>query len=1289
MKKIKNLICLLFVCVLFSLFFACTEEKKTVELVDFENQSHTVNLGEMYTIDLTSVRDKNGNTYRVLYEVKTKSGGSVSVLENVFDITDVEGYVITYTVHVDKKTTFTKTDTLQVVDLGSPSIRINKPSEGVVDVLYTLPAISVADLSGNITSKEVRVYFVDGESLTEVALTETGDGYTFTPDKPGNYRISVTATDGSSNTATATIDFFVGDTILEGEVIHFANYSSATQYAFNKPVTAEIVDDDEYGKVLSVKHTSSEWVNMSITPRLPLSDYEKFDFVEFYVYLDALDDSQVNLSLFNEVEYRETFKADTWYKVSIPMEVFLSKMSNANQIFIPVNFNSVTSENHKELVELKISNIMAKYSAAFQVECDAPNIMSGETTEVTFTVSSRYEVVPEFKLEVVNADTKEVQTVKSVEGNVIKYDLVKGSYTYKIVSDNDLYIGEVNGEFIVDTATKIELPVVPTDVVAGAEFIIPDAKVTVNGVETSNVPQKDVTFISKYTNKEEVVSGNSFTPSNSGVIVLTYTYEGAVAKTLQINVTRKAVSQTFALDMTNSDVLGDLQVAANNVVTYVPATATQESYISWSIKDNAKITWQMFRLQSTVSTDILAEYDYVTIRVKAVSPNGTYRWRVLSCSDKFLVGAAAPNYQDENRLSLNEWHELHIPMSAFLEGGNGLTKKFLSVTFNSSKDGNADNVQEVQIAGFELKKKAEFTLSMDKSAFTNDEKIVVNVATQSSIDYKVNVMNGNEVVKSFDKTADGVYEWSDLAKATGEYTVKIVGLTKGYVVSQNDVEFKIASYEIKLGNYNENVFVGDTIDLDLAKVYCGDQATDETVTRNAKYTYVYNNEKIEVTEDTFTPDLSGRLLITYSYEGANDASVEIIVQKKLSETTLLNIDSPDSVVGHIISSGTSLSYVAKTDSERAYLSWTATGMTSWSAFAFTPEMSETDIAKYDYVRVYLYAKSSTAGTFKAFVASDLANTAKLPKNEWVYVDVKISSFLMGYKAKFLNISFNSTAANFAQVSELRIGGIEARTFDETTNTLDNKFIDMSADCSSNFVSTAANAVVTYNAGNPEDTVYTGGYISWKASVTSSFWANLKINSTFDLNALNLTDYEYVSVWLNMTSTADYGNISLYNSKDVENGVPNKISLETNKWVQVKISLQTFILKQYGVIKPGYWMSINFNKATSMNHKGVTEVKIGQITFEKFDTSVKVEEGKLNVSGSNLSNVEIYDANNKKVDYTFVKNAQGLYTIEGLAAGNYKVVVTNSVDFYNYNDSCNAFGPVVTKSFKKTYSIAIV
>ena len=105
MKKIKNLICLLFVCVLFSLFFACTEEKKTVELVDFENQSHTVNLGEMYTIDLTSVRDKDGNTYRVLYEVKTKSGGSVSVLENVFDITDVEGYVITYTVHVDKKTT--------------------------------------------------------------------------------------------------------------------------------------------------------------------------------------------------------------------------------------------------------------------------------------------------------------------------------------------------------------------------------------------------------------------------------------------------------------------------------------------------------------------------------------------------------------------------------------------------------------------------------------------------------------------------------------------------------------------------------------------------------------------------------------------------------------------------------------------------------------------------------------------------------------------------------------------------------------------------------------------------------------------------------------------------------------------------------------------------------------------------------------------------------------------------------------------------------------------------------
>lgn len=75
------------------------------------------------------------------------------------------------------------------------------------------------------------------------------------------------------------------------------------------------------------------------------------------------------------------------------------------------------------------------------------------------------------------------------------------------------------------------------------------------------------------------------------------------------------------------------------------------------------------------------------------------------CSDKFIVGEdknPADEYQSEARLSLNEWHNVYIPMSAFLEGGNGFGNKLISVTFNAPGDGNADNVREVRFADFEL-----------------------------------------------------------------------------------------------------------------------------------------------------------------------------------------------------------------------------------------------------------------------------------------------------------------------------------------------------------------------------------------------------------------------------------------------------------------------------------------------------------------------------------------------------------------------------------------------------------
>ena len=75
-----------------------------VKLVDFpESKTEEVELGSTYTISLKEVKDENGNTYRVSASVKTKAGGNVSVFESKFDITDIEGYVITYTAKINDK----------------------------------------------------------------------------------------------------------------------------------------------------------------------------------------------------------------------------------------------------------------------------------------------------------------------------------------------------------------------------------------------------------------------------------------------------------------------------------------------------------------------------------------------------------------------------------------------------------------------------------------------------------------------------------------------------------------------------------------------------------------------------------------------------------------------------------------------------------------------------------------------------------------------------------------------------------------------------------------------------------------------------------------------------------------------------------------------------------------------------------------------------------------------------------------------------------------------------------
>lgn len=215
-KKSVFLLSLLFAAMLCFTLAAC--KTGGIALKDFPSEStETVELGSVYTLK-TRAEGEDGNTYRLSAKVSTKDSVAVPVFDDRFDVTDVSGYVITYTA-ITGDDTQTSVVTLNVTDNTAPIIGINKPDGGILNEEYRLPVITVSDLAGTQPEVTVKVYHVDGDVRTEVTgLTERDGRYYFTPSAIGNYEIEVTAQKANGQSKTATRSFVVDSPVEEGEV---------------------------------------------------------------------------------------------------------------------------------------------------------------------------------------------------------------------------------------------------------------------------------------------------------------------------------------------------------------------------------------------------------------------------------------------------------------------------------------------------------------------------------------------------------------------------------------------------------------------------------------------------------------------------------------------------------------------------------------------------------------------------------------------------------------------------------------------------------------------------------------------------------------------------------------------------------------------------------------------------------------------------------------------------------------------------------------------------------------
>ena len=790
---------------------ACGEEEDAFALKDFPAEStETAELGSVYSLK-TDVEAEDGATYRLSAEVLTKDGGAVAVFDNRFDVTDVSGYTITYTV-VTTRDVPQSVVTLNVTDNTAPEIAINKPDAGVLNVEYCLPAFTVTDLAESSPDVSVALNFVNGAEKEEISLTKREGRYYFKPEKLGSYEFAVTASKSNGKSRTVTRTFVVDQPVLAGEVFSPEVLDPASQISFvaagGVPTERLVVgtgtsEDGAYtGKYLSVDGSdigNNLWVDIHLTPRQGIESYADFDTVEFWVYFVMTgENAKVGIlggSTGATDPLLREFAGNTWAKISVDAATFFDKIDSAR--LFTVNFNNATSGNHAGLTEVRIGTVMAKYAFESEVTVNAPATTMGAYSSVTLTADTDIAFTAEIK----NAEGDTQQC--NVEENVVTASLPVGSYTYTLTSADDLYVGSVTGTFTVECNTQI---VLPEDVTGTAltQFTIPEAKITVDGKEVSGTTAKHTAvFTPAY--GDAVVSNITeaiFTPASSGTLVITYTYEGAVSKTLEVPIAKAENNTGALLDMRTADVLAN--VRTNNTETAVTYDADNDQLV-WKSTVGSSTGWRSLYVDFGVTAAELTErnIDYISVDVYyKTTEQATADVVGWLCGGSFKVGETATT---STRIPRNTWYTIYIPAQYLTDNVLGGTTDLLQVIFEYA-NARFNYIEEVYLKGF-------VPVTEEKIPATTT---LVDGASASSVNCFKPTPDSGEIYTEI-TSSDGYLSWKPIASAAKKTWQKI-GLAQLAPCNAADIYQYIA---IKLyyvsGDSGEN--------LDASGYFFGDKCT--------------------------------------------------------------------------------------------------------------------------------------------------------------------------------------------------------------------------------------------------------------------------------------------------------------------------------------------------------------------------------------------------------------------------------------------------------------------------------
>lgn len=1187
----KSKLCTLMLSAVFTLglpFASCSifdkdpDEQGYVTLVDFENETETVGLGENYILPSGVVFDATGNNYRVIYEVKDSNGEKVSVLNGRFKVKEMgeAKYVITCYAEIDEEKYLTRTITLNVVDRSAPTISATTMPFAFVGTEYTIGGVKISD---NTAEDVTPSYQVFDENNNEVAV-QNGK---FTPESKGEYTLKITATDSTGNTNNKEVPIYVrepmGTYVLEnfndeyGLPVFSVKEAMLTEedvvyHETFDPTPDDATNGDERTGVASGKST------LSTSAEYGAHYYFKFDeslkdIGEFeYIYLKAYIQSSVaqykpQVTLYSQNEplgagNGTKYNVNEWVEIHLtmddifapdstfanpdemrdgetPLDCFFRKMtSDAGYYFfwIPNHEYSMNGTNVKDNANnyvLYVDEIGYKPVFNPTVELEESYDL-GEYITLNPTVDTDQND-GEYSIDV----TVTAPSGEKVNLSDNKFRLVEaGEYTIELSYVSDEFNGYT--KYVVNAISTKEITIdeytgtpVQGDVITVPSATIDGGTVTASvSIEGQNVAMQ---------------SANTFKAGVAGDYVVTYESEIdglTYKKSLVIPVTRAQ----YAANEVNS--FSSKQEMTENIALDGFKAEWLASYMGQNgvVKLSSSADWSYFAFKQLQGMSTYNDYEYVVIRM--------YIPETTEVSDSFWLGEQDACQFGTTR---NEWVEYAFSGDTFRSIWSQSDFHAWNKMINMYASG------ELYIDGvFMVNGVSDLAIQAVVTNLTNADESIID-GDNFSVALPNTAPEGTTITV---KDPDGniVVDLTNITAKYGEYTIEIT--CEGYLGKITQTVFVEGTLTFEL--IGENTVNGNVVTLKSYNITNASQDISEEATVSVNVTLVGYNNAIELSGSTFTAPFTGaeykiEYIVTYDNTTYKYYDTVVVDSTHVVETNEVISFAEPTQISKTYTYDSTIEWVAEYEGKTGVAKFTAK---DWGYFGFQTmqEMSAYTNATSLVIRMFIEASSYPGSLWLSGIKYYEDGAVKA--GEWIEVEFPIDTFKSNWANNLTSYDIWTMALSVSKAAVFYIDEVYTVTEELSLDVLPANSVSVLA---VNAATDVAAIEKTQDVANVEY-VETFEGANGVAKVTSSGdWVRFNIKPTQATETY--ANYKYLVV--RMYIVADI--VPSLFLEPSSGAIYTTTTVETGKWIEYYFDGVTF----YNQLVAGwnnYYSSICTNKA---------------------------------------------------------------------------------------------------------------